>query len=182
MHTSEQLKSQAKRLRAHLSSKGVAFSHSECLEAIASTHGFKDWNTACAADCTTFDADVATIYDPASGQLKPVSAAAQRLGPEGRKKLLLKLKDLTVNHMGKLNFLDALRESTLQGMISAWQDGAPNITLAQMLDIGSYLSALPGIKEGNLERAVQIHDDLLRELIYGDLSPSTMRNLMQQMS
>ncbi|MTI05191.1 hypothetical protein E1180_06650 [Roseibium denhamense] len=43
------LKQQAKRLRSALASKGQTVSHSETLEMIASQHGYRDWNTCCAA-------------------------------------------------------------------------------------------------------------------------------------
>lgn len=49
MHTTEDLKSQAKRLRTHLVNQAVTLSHSQALEAIAAAHGHKDWNTASAA-------------------------------------------------------------------------------------------------------------------------------------
>jgi Glyoxalase superfamily protein len=39
------LKTQAKRLREHLQSKGVQTSHSEALEMIAHQNGARDWNT-----------------------------------------------------------------------------------------------------------------------------------------
>jgi hypothetical protein len=42
------LKSQAKGLRKHLADKGVEFTHSQALEAVAHSHGHKDWNTAVA--------------------------------------------------------------------------------------------------------------------------------------
>ncbi|WP_326430314.1 glyoxalase superfamily protein (plasmid) [Stutzerimonas frequens] len=46
MHTASDLKSQAKRLRTYLAEHNVNLGHSQCLEAIATVHGFKDWNTA----------------------------------------------------------------------------------------------------------------------------------------
>lgn len=42
------LKAQAKRLRTHFGALGHSLSHSQALEAVAKSHGFKDWNTACA--------------------------------------------------------------------------------------------------------------------------------------
>lgn len=50
------LKDQAKALRKHLGDRGVAFTHSQALEAVAHTHGHKDWNTAVAA-CELEDAE-----------------------------------------------------------------------------------------------------------------------------
>lgn len=41
----DELKAQAKRLRARLKSTGVQLSHSETLELIAHQHGVRDWNT-----------------------------------------------------------------------------------------------------------------------------------------
>jgi len=43
------LKTQAKGLRKHLADQGVAFTHSQALEAVAHSHGHKDWNTAVVA-------------------------------------------------------------------------------------------------------------------------------------
>lgn len=56
MTTIESLKSQAKRLRAHLSAKNIQLTHSQALEAVAAMHGHRDWNTASAAadDHVTF--------------------------------------------------------------------------------------------------------------------------------
>lgn len=48
MPTIEDLKSQAKRLRASLSGSNP-LSHSQALEAVARQHGYKDWNTIHAA-------------------------------------------------------------------------------------------------------------------------------------
>ncbi len=48
MPTIEDLKSQAKRLRASLSARNP-LSHSQALEAVARQHGYKDWNTIHAA-------------------------------------------------------------------------------------------------------------------------------------
>lgn len=48
MPTIEELKSQAKRLRASLAGSNP-LSHSQALEAVARQHGFKDWNTIHAA-------------------------------------------------------------------------------------------------------------------------------------
>ncbi|WP_171101599.1 MULTISPECIES: glyoxalase superfamily protein [unclassified Ruegeria] len=41
----EDLKTQAKRLRQHLSAEGVDITHSKALELIAHQHGARDWNT-----------------------------------------------------------------------------------------------------------------------------------------
>lgn len=49
MHIASDLKSQAKRLRKYLADHNVDFGHSQCLEAIACIHDFKDWNTASAS-------------------------------------------------------------------------------------------------------------------------------------
>lgn len=48
MPTIEDLKSQAKRLRASLAGTN-SLSHSQALEAVARQHGYKDWNTIHAA-------------------------------------------------------------------------------------------------------------------------------------
>ena len=48
MPTIEDLKSQAKRLRASLATSNP-ISHSQALEAVARQHGYKDWNTIHAA-------------------------------------------------------------------------------------------------------------------------------------
>jgi hypothetical protein len=48
----ETLKSQAKRLRTHLSEINVSLTHSQVLEAVAVMHGHRDWNTASAAAAT----------------------------------------------------------------------------------------------------------------------------------
>ena len=48
MPTIEDLKTQAKRLRASLSGS-TPISHSQALEAVARQHGYKDWNTIHAA-------------------------------------------------------------------------------------------------------------------------------------
>ena len=39
-------KLQAKHLRTYLSEQGIDINHSRALEAVARSHGFKDWNTA----------------------------------------------------------------------------------------------------------------------------------------
>lgn len=49
MTTIETLKSQAKRLRTHLSESNIPLTHSQVLEAVAVMHGHRDWNTAVAA-------------------------------------------------------------------------------------------------------------------------------------
>lgn len=49
MTTIETLKSQAKRLRAHLFAKNIQLTHSQALEAVAAMHGHRDWNTASSA-------------------------------------------------------------------------------------------------------------------------------------
>lgn len=49
MSTIQSLKSQAKRLRAHLLTQNITFTHSQCLEAVAAQQGYRDWNTAVAA-------------------------------------------------------------------------------------------------------------------------------------
>lgn len=46
MHTTKSLKSQAKLLRAHLSTQGIELTHSQALEAVAASHAFKNWRTA----------------------------------------------------------------------------------------------------------------------------------------
>ena len=42
------LKTQAKALRIYLAEQGTELTHSQALEAVARSHGFKDWNTASA--------------------------------------------------------------------------------------------------------------------------------------
>lgn len=49
MTTIETLKSQAKRLRTHLSKSDIPLTHSQVLEAVSVMHGHRDWNTASAA-------------------------------------------------------------------------------------------------------------------------------------
>lgn len=49
MSTIEDLKSQAKRLRTHLGTNNIAFTHAQCLEAVSAMHGHRNWNTALAA-------------------------------------------------------------------------------------------------------------------------------------
>ncbi|KPY14368.1 hypothetical protein ALP73_200266 [Pseudomonas coronafaciens pv. garcae] len=58
MTTIETLKSQAKRLRAHLSESNIPLTHSQVLEAVAVMHGHRDWNTASAAATTQYAAPV----------------------------------------------------------------------------------------------------------------------------
>ncbi len=43
--TIEELKSQAKRLRQAMETRGTAISHSAALELVAQQHGARDWNT-----------------------------------------------------------------------------------------------------------------------------------------
>ncbi|PRP92441.1 hypothetical protein ENSA5_49040 [Enhygromyxa salina] len=51
LSTSSGLKAQAKRLRTHLAEQeGITLSHSQTLEAVAGSHGYKDWNTAAALE------------------------------------------------------------------------------------------------------------------------------------
>ena len=45
----QNLKDQAKRLRASLAGSGEPISHSQSLELVARQHGYRDWNTAHAA-------------------------------------------------------------------------------------------------------------------------------------
>lgn len=45
----QDLKDQAKRLRARLASDGTSISHSKSLELLANQYGYKDWNTLHAA-------------------------------------------------------------------------------------------------------------------------------------
>ena len=44
-----ELKAQARRLRAALSGKGQAVTHSQALELLSAQYGYRDWNTVCAA-------------------------------------------------------------------------------------------------------------------------------------
>ncbi len=44
----QDLKTQAKRLRAHLATKNIDLNHSASLAALAAQHGYRDWNTLCA--------------------------------------------------------------------------------------------------------------------------------------
>lgn len=45
----EQLKTQAKALRAAMAQDGDAISHAQALELVARSHGYRDWNTVYAA-------------------------------------------------------------------------------------------------------------------------------------
>lgn len=45
----DDMKSQAKRLRGEMETRGAAMSHAEALELVARQHGHRDWNTAHAA-------------------------------------------------------------------------------------------------------------------------------------
>ena len=47
------LKTQAKALRQYLAEQGIEFGHSKCLEAVARSHGHKNWNTASGARSQT---------------------------------------------------------------------------------------------------------------------------------
>jgi hypothetical protein len=47
--TNSSLKTQAKALRAYLAQQSVELTHSQTLEAVARSHGYKDWNTASAS-------------------------------------------------------------------------------------------------------------------------------------
>lgn len=48
------LKTQAKLLRQHLAEQGIEFGHVNCLHAVASSHGYKNWNTALAVHSSKF--------------------------------------------------------------------------------------------------------------------------------
>lgn len=48
MITRDDAKGQAKRLRSHLAARDLSLSHAQALEAVAATHGYRDWNTASA--------------------------------------------------------------------------------------------------------------------------------------
>jgi hypothetical protein len=45
----DRLKEQAKSLRNNKAEEGVSLGHSQCLELVAKSHGFKDWNCISAA-------------------------------------------------------------------------------------------------------------------------------------
>lgn len=47
--TIDDMKAQAKRLRAELEIRGTPLSHAQALETVARQHGYRDWNTAHAA-------------------------------------------------------------------------------------------------------------------------------------
>ncbi|WP_336064884.1 glyoxalase superfamily protein [Nitratireductor rhodophyticola] len=47
--TMAEAKALAKRLRQHLKDRGRTVTHAQALETIAHQHGFRDWNTLCAA-------------------------------------------------------------------------------------------------------------------------------------
>ncbi|HCH7782496.1 TPA: hypothetical protein NNM78_001930 [Pseudomonas aeruginosa] len=64
---SADLKAQAKRLRAYLDTLNIRLTHSQALEAIAAVHGFKDWNTAVAADDKATHAALGSDYSPLPG-------------------------------------------------------------------------------------------------------------------
>lgn len=49
MTTIQSFESQAKRLRTHLAASHISLTHSQSLEAVATMHGHRDWNTAVGA-------------------------------------------------------------------------------------------------------------------------------------
>lgn len=71
MQTTKSLKSQAKLLRAHLATLKVELTHSQCLEAVAASHAFKNWRTAEAL----LPADV-PVVDESSGSLDALKSVA----------------------------------------------------------------------------------------------------------
>lgn len=73
---SADLKAQAKRLRAYLDTLNIRLTHSQALEAIAAVHGYKDWNTAVAADDkSTHTARADHSQLPSVGSARPVYVA-----------------------------------------------------------------------------------------------------------
>lgn len=74
MDTIKTLKSQARRLRSHLAEQHISLSHSQTLEAIAASHGFKDWNTACALT------ESAIAYPSTNETLEQLTARFNEMG------------------------------------------------------------------------------------------------------
>ncbi|MBN9669217.1 glyoxalase superfamily protein [Roseibium aggregatum] len=79
------LKAQAKRLRSTLAADGHSLTHAQSLELLARQHGFRDWNTACAAAAPAnalvlaLDDRVTGTYlkQPFSGRVHGVSSHGQ---------------------------------------------------------------------------------------------------------
>ncbi|EPG8943916.1 glyoxalase superfamily protein [Pseudomonas aeruginosa] len=94
---SADLKAQAKRLRAYLDTLNIRLTHSQALEAIAAVHGFKDWNTAVAADdkATHTASGVDHSQLPGVGSARPVYVAVSEDHTEEmlRDEVLLALRD-----------------------------------------------------------------------------------------
>jgi transcriptional regulator with XRE-family HTH domain len=71
MQTTKSIKSQAKLLRSHFATHNIELTHSQCLEAVAVSLGFKNWRTAEAL--LPSDAPVA---DESSGSLDAIQSVA----------------------------------------------------------------------------------------------------------
>jgi hypothetical protein len=73
-------KTMARRLRAALEARGLAASHSDALELVATQLGFRDWNTASAALKLTHDAATFDDAREVGAQLPNVKVTTDRLG------------------------------------------------------------------------------------------------------
>lgn len=93
----DDLKAQAKRLRAALADNGRPLTHSQSLELVARQYGFRDWNTACALAGSGRNRPF-SVGDRVSGTYlsQPFTGeivGLQKLGPAGNIKVTLKFDE-----------------------------------------------------------------------------------------
>ena len=99
MKTSIQdMKSQARRLRADLENKGSSLSHGEALELVARSHGHRDWNTASAVAGNRPSGPPVSVGDIVAGRYldQPITGeviAVQALVTTGRWRVTLQLAE-----------------------------------------------------------------------------------------
>lgn len=74
-----ELKAQARRLRAALAANGQTLSHSQALELLSAQHGFRDWNTACAA-ASSAPAPAIAVGNRVSGHYMRQAFAGEIIG------------------------------------------------------------------------------------------------------
>jgi len=156
MHTVNDLKAQAKRLRRLLSERKIHLTHSQALEAIAEAHGFRDWNTAVA----TADA----VSTPQTKVVTPELYAA--LEATARERQLDNLDELirsdllqqiaAIERMGPPGIIDSVK----QMLIALKEKRLPEPVAGT---VGIYLFGLPGFRNGWQDDAEAFHQQLLAQ-------------------
>lgn len=147
MTTIESLKTQAKRLRSHLAGLGLPLTHSQALEAVAVSHGFRNWNTA-----------LAGIAQANAGRVeKPKGAGQVRLQDVLESHQVGRLIGMLVDMEAQMphGFIHSARQ-----MYAELQAGGLPAAVADQ--VGMYLFDLPGFRYGRHDDAEEVHQLLLR--------------------